>query len=83
MTDEVFEDAVRYGTGSSVRLDHEHLVRLPGVDIAVGDFRDGGVCTERANGAASTPVAIYVLDEEVVAGILLMFRLINIEIMNL
>lgn len=70
MTYKILEDAVRNRTGAPIRFDHEHLIRLPGVDIAVGNFSNARVRPEGANGTASTPVAIYIFDEEVIAAIL-------------
>jgi hypothetical protein len=71
VADEVFEDARRDGARPSVRFDHEHLVRLPCVDIAVRDFGDTSICTEGSNSTAPTPVAVNILNEKVVAPILL------------
>lgn len=45
-TDEVLEDEVLNVTAASVALDHVHLVRFPGVDVAVGDVADVDAGTE-------------------------------------
>jgi hypothetical protein len=42
-----------------------HLIRLPGVDILVYDGRDGSISAKRAHGAAAAPVAVDVLDQDI------------------
>jgi hypothetical protein len=46
------------------------LVRGPGVDITVDDIGDIDVGREGAHGAATAPVAVDVLDEDVLGGTL-------------
>ena len=41
MSDEIIELAVLDGTAPAVRLDHEHLVGLPGVDVLVDNVGNG------------------------------------------
>ena len=65
MADEVGELAVPDVAAAAVRLDHVHLVGLPGVDVVVFDLGDGGVGAEGAHGAAAAPVAVNVLHEYV------------------
>jgi len=55
---------------STVGLEHHHVVRLPSVDVGVGDLRDGGVNAKGTNGRAAGPVTIDILDEEVIARVL-------------
>jgi hypothetical protein len=69
-TDEVLQDQVGHGAATAVALDHVHLVRGPGVDITVNDVGDIDVGREGAHGAATAPVAVDVLDEDVLGGTL-------------
>jgi len=65
VTDEVLENNIFDVAAATVRLDHHHLVRFPGVDVLVYNGGDGGVSTERAHGAAATPVTVDVLDQDI------------------
>jgi hypothetical protein len=41
VADKVVELAVLHGTTATVRLDHEHLVGFPRIDILIDDVGDG------------------------------------------
>lgn len=64
-TDKVLQDQVGYCATAAVALDHVHLVRGPGVDVTVKDVGDVDVGRQGAHGAATTPVAVDILDEDV------------------
>lgn len=68
VADKVLKGAVADGAGTAVGLDHHHLVGVGGVDVAVDDLGDGDVGTEGAEGGTAGPVAVDVLDEDVLAG---------------
>jgi hypothetical protein len=70
-TNEVLKDCVFEGPAAAVGLDHHHLVGRPGVDITVENVADVGVCPERADGTAAAPVAVDVLDQDIVRWALL------------
>jgi hypothetical protein len=65
LTDEVLKKEILDVATASVALDHVHLVGLPGVDVAVGDVTDVDVGAQGSHGTAATPVAVDVLDENV------------------
>lgn len=68
LADEVLEDDVGHGAAAAVGLDHHHLVGLVGVDVTVLDVRDIRVLSQRAESTAARPVAVDVLDQDVVGG---------------
>jgi hypothetical protein len=59
------EEGVVEEAGAAVGFDHEHLVGVVGVDVAVGDLGDIGVGAEGADGAAAREVAEDGFDENV------------------
>lgn len=65
-TNEVLKNDVGYIARATIALDHHHLVRVPGVDIAVDNVADVGAGTEGSDGTSATGVAVDVLDQEVV-----------------
>jgi len=70
VADEVLEYTIGDCAVSAVRLEHHHVVRLPSVDVGVCDLRDVCVDAKGTNARAAGPVAIDILYEEVIAGIL-------------
>ena len=61
-TNEVLEKDILDIAAASVALDHVHLVRIPGVDVAVGDVANINIGAKGAHGTAATPVAVDVFD---------------------
>ena len=55
---------------STVGLEHHHVVRLPSVDLGVGDLGDIGVDAKGADAGAPGPVAVDILDQKVITGVL-------------
>lgn len=43
MPDKVVEPTILHASRATIRLDHEHLIGLPCIDVLVGDVRDGCV----------------------------------------
>lgn len=70
LTNEVLQKDILDVTAASVALDHVHLVRVPGVDVAVGDIADIDIGSKGAHGTATTPVAVDVLNQNVLGGTL-------------
>lgn len=44
---------------------HVHLIRAPGVDVLVCNLADIDIGTQRAHCAASRPIAVDVLNEDI------------------
>ena len=65
MADEVLEYDILDVAVSAIGLDHHFLVGVLRVDVRVGDGRNGRACAERTDRTASTPIAVYVLNEVV------------------
>jgi hypothetical protein len=78
VADEVLEYTIRDGAVSTVGLEHHHVVRLPSVDVGIGDLGDVGIDAKRPDAGATGPVAIYILDEEVIAGVLKKYQSLNL-----
>lgn len=77
MTDKILEHGIRDGTRPAVGFDQEHLVRLPSVDIAVRYFGDASIRTKRPNGRTPAPIAVNVLDKEVITRVLVHFSTLS------
>ena len=65
MANEIVELAVAHGSWPAIRLNHEHLVGFPGVNVLVNDVRNGSIHSQGANGASTRPVTKGVLDENI------------------
>lgn len=66
MANEILQDDVLHVSTTSIRFYHHHLVRFVGVYVSVHHIRDIDVDAERAERGATAPVAIYVLNKDVV-----------------
>ena len=64
-TDKVFEENVFYSSTASVALDHVHLVGRPGIDVAISDVADVGICAQGAHSTSTTPVAVDTFNKNV------------------
>ena len=53
---------------AAARIKTYHLVRVDRVDIAVGDVRYVDILSQRAHCAVAGPIAVDVLDEDVLRG---------------
>lgn len=74
LTDEIFENNIRNCTAATIALDHHHLVRVPGVDVSVGDVADIRVCSKGAYGATTAYITVDVLHKDVLCGTLDILR---------
>lgn len=64
-TNKVLENDIFDRATSAIGLDHHHLIGRPGVDITIENVANISVCPKRANGRATAPVTINVLNENV------------------
>lgn len=55
---------------ATVGLDHKHLVGVVGVDVAVLNIVDCNTGAERSHGTSTRPVAVHLLNQNVVCGTL-------------
>jgi len=65
VTDEILENNIFDVAAATIRLYHHHLVRFPSVDVLVYNGRDGSISAKRAHGAATAPVAVDILDQDI------------------
>lgn len=72
LTDEVLEENILDEAATSIALDQHHVVRAPGVDVAVSDVADIGIRAKRAHTTSTTPVAVDALNEDVLRWALLL-----------
>lgn len=74
LTDEIFKDCIGNHSTSSIALDHVHLVGLPGIDVAIHNIADVRVRSQRPHTASTAPIAIDILNENVLRGALCFIR---------
>lgn len=74
LTDEIFKDCIGNRSTSAIALDHVHLVGLPGVDVAIHNIADVRVRSQRPHTAPTAPIAIDILNENVLCGALCFIR---------
>jgi hypothetical protein len=65
ISDKVLHEDVRQRSTSAVGLDHHHLIGRDGIYVTVVYVRNVDVDAERPKCRATTPVTIYVFDEDV------------------
>lgn len=65
MANKVLKSYIFYVTATTIGLYHHHLVRLPGVNVSVMDLRNSRVGTKRSHSTSATPVAVDVLNEDI------------------
>lgn len=70
VSDEVGKCAVPDRSVAAVGLDHEHLVAIDSVDLVIRDVRDVNVQSETTHGAAARPVAVDLLNENILRCVL-------------
>lgn len=73
--DEVLKHCVLECPVAAVGFDHHHLVGRPGVDITIENIADIGVCPEGADGTATAPVTVDVLNQDIVRWALLVISI--------
>lgn len=64
-TNKVLEEDILDEAATSVALNQHHVVRAPGVDVAVSDVANIGIRAKRAHTTATTPVAVDAFNKDV------------------
>ena len=65
LTNEVLEEDILGEAATSVALNQHHVVRVPGVNVAVSDVANVGIRAERTHTTATAPVAVDAFNKDV------------------
>lgn len=65
LTDEVLKQQISRRATTTIALNEHHVVRVPGIDVPVRDITDIGILSKRAHTASTAPVAVDILNQNV------------------
>lgn len=65
LTDEILKQQVSRGATTTIALNEHHVVGVPGIDVPVSDITDIGILSKRAHTASTAPVAVDILNQDV------------------